>query len=358
MSKLRVRRQIFLPCDTELILDIPLCMSWPMDKLIWHYNARGLFTVRSAYHMIVSERASNEGSPSTHNAKLWRALWECNIPPRIKLFGWRACVGSLPSSHRILTRVPGFAMSCSVCDHAEDTPTHAVLECPLAIEVWSGSGLDESLWASKYRTFMDCIVQAMQLLSEDSFGDFLAIMWECWNARNRFIFGTPESNLSILGKRALSFVRSYRLHHEATALTHGTVHPFAWTPPPPGYVKLNFDGDIISETIARWGFVIRDHNDNILLAGTKHQPGHADASIEEARACLHGLTCAHNHGVRNIIIEGDCLHLIELLKAKSTPDNFLGFLVKDITFFLTRFDLYAWSFVKRGGNRVAHDLAH
>ncbi|KAJ8443070.1 hypothetical protein Cgig2_004275 [Carnegiea gigantea] len=219
------------------------------EQVLWwqrarsdYLHARSLFTVRSAYHMIISQRASSGGSPSTHDAKLWQTLWN-----------------------------------------------------------------------------------ASQSLSEDLFGDFLAIMLKCWNARNRFIFGTPESKLTILGKRALALVRSYRLHHKVNALTHGTVDPSAWTPP---------------------------------SLGTKHQYEHADISVEEARACLYGLQCAHNHRVYNIIIEGDCLHLMELLKAKSTPDNFLGFLIKDIISFLARFNLYAWSFVKRRGNKVAYDLAH
>ena len=44
-------------------------------------------------------------------------------------------------------------------------------------------------------------------------------MWKCSNARNRFIFGNPDCNLSFLGSTTMDFVRSYRL-------TQATDSPF------------------------------------------------------------------------------------------------------------------------------------
>ena len=49
-------REIFLPCDVEAILSIPLCSSWPADKLIRHFSNSGEFSVRSAYNVILNER--------------------------------------------------------------------------------------------------------------------------------------------------------------------------------------------------------------------------------------------------------------------------------------------------------------
>ena len=54
-------RQIFLPCDAKIFLSIPLCDSWPSEKLIWHYNSHGVFTVQSAYHMLMSHARINDG---------------------------------------------------------------------------------------------------------------------------------------------------------------------------------------------------------------------------------------------------------------------------------------------------------
>jgi len=47
-----------------------------------------------------------------------------------------------------------------------------------------------------------------------------------------------------------------------------------------------------------------------------------------------------------------------MLKSRQIHDTFVVFLVGDILSFIENFDFVGWSFVKRRGNRVAHDLAH
>ncbi|KAJ8429173.1 LOW QUALITY PROTEIN: hypothetical protein Cgig2_010123 [Carnegiea gigantea] len=89
---------IFLPYDAELILNIPLCDSWPSDKLIWHYHPHGTFTIHSLYHMLIADVFSNATLPSSHTIELWHSIWSYNIPPQIRLFGWWACPGILPTS--------------------------------------------------------------------------------------------------------------------------------------------------------------------------------------------------------------------------------------------------------------------
>ncbi|KAJ8428491.1 hypothetical protein Cgig2_029944 [Carnegiea gigantea] len=264
---------------------------------------------------------------------------ELQRPPRIKLFGWRASIGSLPAAPHISSRVPDFSMTCSVCTHTEDTTTHAILECPLAVQLWGGSGLDTALWSTRHRTLADCVAKARETLDKDSFGDFLAVMWECWNARNRFIFRRPDNNLSVLGKRVIAFVRSFHELQNVELSPHTTPHPNYWSPPMTGIVADNTVG---------WGFILHDHDAKMLLTIVKHHRGYAGAPAEEARACLYGLLCAHAYGIHNIIVESDCLELIQMLENKSIYDNCISLFARDIISFVQNFDFYSWSFVKRG----------
>ena len=57
-------------------------------------------------------------------------------------------------------------------------------------------------------------------------------------------------------------------------------------------------------------------------------------------------------------MEGDSLTLIKLLKSWSTHDNLFDFFITIILDFVSNSDFFSRSFVKREGNRVAHDLAH
>ena len=47
-----------------------------------------------------------------------------------------------------------------------------------------------------------------------------------------------------------------------------------------------------------------------------------------------------------------------MLKSRHIHDTSIGFSVQDILSFSENFDFVSWSFVKKGGNTVAHHLAH
>ena len=52
--KVEVVRSIFLPFDASSILKIPLNYNLPEDSLIWIGNKKGVFTIKSAYHIALS----------------------------------------------------------------------------------------------------------------------------------------------------------------------------------------------------------------------------------------------------------------------------------------------------------------
>ncbi|KAJ8438975.1 hypothetical protein Cgig2_018886 [Carnegiea gigantea] len=129
-------REYFSPVDAEVILTMPLCASWPHDKLIWRYSLDGAFSVRSAYHMIVKSRTlGSEGSSHAQHNK-WKALWKLCLLPRIKIFAWRICKRILPTNSNLAHRLPSWNMNCPICGHYEESDTHALLEFPLAVQIW------------------------------------------------------------------------------------------------------------------------------------------------------------------------------------------------------------------------------
>ena len=132
-------REFFLPIEAEMILAVPLCASWPHDKLIWHYCPNRSFSVRSAYHMIMKARLlSDEGSLCPRQT-VWKMIWSLCLPPRIKLFAWRIYKGILLTNSNLARCMPSWNMNCSICGHHEESDMHALLECPLAVQVWEGS---------------------------------------------------------------------------------------------------------------------------------------------------------------------------------------------------------------------------
>lgn len=57
--------EIFWPHEAASIKSIPLGSAQNSDKLIWHHTRNGLFTIRSAYDLILTRNLSICGNNNT-----------------------------------------------------------------------------------------------------------------------------------------------------------------------------------------------------------------------------------------------------------------------------------------------------
>jgi len=198
-------RSLFLPIDAEHILRLPLCLSWPADKLIWHFSSTGNFSVKSAYHLIRSLKSQDKPSGSmAAGHHFWKKLWSLGVPPRIKMFVWKVGVGVLPTRGNIARRIRGFPASCDLCGYEEDSDTHALFACPVAVEIWSNSDIDEELWRAGPLPAAERLKQIASMVDDSKLGEFLAVLWEIWNVRNRLSSVTAASGVGRVQRPVLS----------------------------------------------------------------------------------------------------------------------------------------------------------
>ncbi|XP_059071125.1 uncharacterized protein LOC131864058 [Cryptomeria japonica] len=93
-----------------------------------------------------------------------------------------------------------------------------------------------------------------------------------------------------------------------------------WSPPNPGWIKLNFDGASRGNPgPSGIGYVIRDHTGAILGKMAKPIPPDTN-NIEEFKALQFGLIDCIKHGLNNILVEGDSEIAINVIKRKNTPN--------------------------------------
>ena len=138
--KIDVINATFLPHEANTILNIPLNYNLPEDCLIWIGNKRGEFTVKSAYHIASSSVDTLEEGESTSSSSwtlLWKRIWQQKVPPKIKIFAWRACVNGLPSMKNLNHRGVHCSSFCPLYDKAIETTTHALLHCDHAKMTWA-----------------------------------------------------------------------------------------------------------------------------------------------------------------------------------------------------------------------------
>src|SRR4051812_48477370 len=89
-------QSVFMPMDTHVILSIPLCTRNIPDFWSRQYEKNGLFSIRSAYRMLVATKTRREawlenysGSSAPTEERSWKSLWKTRVPGKVRMFLWR-----------------------------------------------------------------------------------------------------------------------------------------------------------------------------------------------------------------------------------------------------------------------------
>ena len=101
-----------------------------------------------------------------------------------------------------------------------------------------------------------------------------------------------------------------------------------WHPPPPGVIKINFDGSRINSTTAG-GYILRDWTDKVLKIGAANY-GHSSVLVAEARALRDGIRTARQAGFTRLCIEGDNRTVIQALQGSSSTPWKISTIMDDV----------------------------
>jgi len=86
-------RAIFWEEDAQKILTVPVHLEMD-DILAWHYDLKGMFSVKSAYRVFCDDqihRSKNDWAASSSSnvddvEKVWSLIWNMQAPSRLKHF--------------------------------------------------------------------------------------------------------------------------------------------------------------------------------------------------------------------------------------------------------------------------------
>lgn len=93
--------------EAEAICQIPLSRRNVNDAIIWLHNSKGIFTVKSVYHVArkLQTYGNQAGTSRGYAGKnIWAAIWKFRLLNKVKVFGWRACHDILPTSENLTRR--------------------------------------------------------------------------------------------------------------------------------------------------------------------------------------------------------------------------------------------------------------
>jgi len=132
-------------------------------------------------------------------------------------------------------------MACLICGASEESDLHILFQCSFAERMWEASGVDTFFWACPFQSIRDYLELVVTNMAHSDAAFFVTLAAECWHARNKFVFQSKETNPTTLCKRARDVVHSFQETRDCLS-SPTSPHPSIWTPPPSGFLKLNFDG--------------------------------------------------------------------------------------------------------------------
>ncbi|KAF4363716.1 hypothetical protein G4B88_030215 [Cannabis sativa] len=310
--------------------DIPWILGTPIDNhsediLVWPFSTNGHYIVKSGYRVareinLTPTCCSN--MDQTH--AWWKMWWNLNLPPRMKLFGWKLCRKWLPAKSNLCHRGMKIDPTCNNCGRFEESLSHALWTCEKVKKVWELMPCYKLIKESRGHSMMDLLVEFRQKLAREEFEDVIKVLWAIWENRNRQWNNQPYMN----GARLLDWVFSsyprdeYTCERGIITTVPSVVPKDHWSAPPVGTYCVHCDAAIQpNQAGVGLGYIWRDWSGNIVSTGMKFLPVCCPVIVAEAKAVVSALQDRPMTMYNSYEIRSDCKQLVDDISAN---DSFLG----------------------------------
>lgn len=168
---------IFNRFEAQQIVNIPLSLRLPEDKLIWHWERDGEYSVRSAYHVIFEEKIRDAAeSSNARGKKIWKEIWRAEVPNRIRNFLWRLVRSILPTKVNLRRKGVALDTTCPICNMGEEDSDHLFMYCQAIQVMWFASQL--GIHTPVHMSLVDWITQWMSCPDPLAKQIFCVTLWK------------------------------------------------------------------------------------------------------------------------------------------------------------------------------------
>ncbi|KAF7825130.1 putative RNA-directed DNA polymerase [Senna tora] len=359
-------RGIFEPTVAEAILKISLSSRGRDDVWIWSLNGNGIFSVKSSYKAV--HRSYSSSNSWTLYCSLWKKIWKTNLPPKIRLFVWRACRGILPTCLNLKNRGMEITTQCCVCGTEEEDTLHALVTCSELNSLWNVHVKDVCNQNDANGIFIDWFANQSQLWSKKQMELYCISAYRIWNRRNKVRLGEQVEDLGRLGIEAKKMWET--VNGESPTMQNnigdrvsgqGSLNTGVeeeWRAPSWREMKINVDASLKEQGKSGISCVVRNYQGRCLAAFAKKIPNVDEVDLLEAYAFLEGLELAKRLRCENIILEGDAKKVVDWVNSSAPNLSILGMLIDDIRYAMASFSTVRVQWTPRNSNLVAHRIAN
>ncbi|KAL0001832.1 hypothetical protein SO802_015613 [Lithocarpus litseifolius] len=336
--------------DAEAINRIPLsCRNTP-NRMFWLHIKNGEFSVKIGYQVArqLKREEDMQGESSllgpehsirsitTANTLILFGrktcrLWKQYIPNKIKVFGWRACHDILPTRENLVRRHVIEDGTYGLCTKTTKLALHALWDCGVAQGVWAGCTRRLHKCVGGQLDVLQLAEELLNKLSLEEFELFLFQAWLIWNQRNTITHRGVMQEPSRLVRRTMEFLEEYKEAQQHLTSQPTVARSATWSLPLKTCFKLNFDAAIFNDINASsFGVVIRNEVGEVMATMTVKGPPVSDSEEAKLLACRKALKFAVDSGFIELILEGDNVTVMQIIKCSRATLSRLGHLYGDI----------------------------
>lgn len=130
----------------------------------------------------------------------------------------------------------------------------------------------------------------------------------------------------------------------------------SWCKPPGSFIKINYNVSIRGNDFIEIGFVLCDSSGKVIGAGVNRILGNLSVDCAKALTVYKTILFAMELGINSIIVETDCLRVIQRLVSPWVEYSYLALIIDDCSDLRDHFALMRFMHVGCNANTVAYGL--
>ncbi|XP_062195299.1 uncharacterized protein LOC133898629 [Phragmites australis] len=281
------------------------------DFPAWHFDPKGIFSVKSAYklHVKISEREYMRDAESSYNSignlqnsgdRFWLNIWSLPCPSKIKMFIWRVTHNSLPVNMNLKRkRVNIEDTRCFLCHRLDEDGAHLFIKCKRVRQCWRLLNLETVRRDLEACSSASDVIHKIWCLPVKQYMLIVVMWWMWWENRNKIREGDPACSTENIVFRVQSYTKEYlNLFKPEKSVILKPVPK--WKPPQQDQLKANVDGAYtVGNDFGGWGVIIREASGQIIAARAGKVQNVGDAFTAELHAVREAISLANQLGIGN-----------------------------------------------------------
>jgi hypothetical protein len=352
-----------------MIVNMPL-REGAIDFLAWHFDSRGVHSVRSAYKLYMENLLNLEGGdvgqsndrPEVLGGRgkdIWWRIWRLECPNKIKHFLWRCAHNSLATRDNLIRR--GVTIDnprCLFCNRTDEHACHLFVRRKEVKTIWRELGLEPVRLKLESKETVREVLDELWKLGREQRIQIVTFWWLWWRERNRIREGDIPAKTEDMVYQIKCSAAEYSCCFTKVEGTAGQ-RCMKWQPPPKDVIKFNVDGSYTEGIHAGgWGVVARDHDGAVIAAKASCSEAIHNAFTAELRAMEEAVNLAADLRVIRVEFETDAQLLAMTLSSKRPDFSTEAVVIEDLKLQSRMwFSSCSFRFTKRSSNGVAHNLA-